>query len=124
MVQIRQQKGMTAVGWLVVLALVAFFALLAIKLLPIYLNGYKVVQSVKSLKSDNNAFGKPPLELKKMILKRIDINGIYNFDPQDISIRRVNNNHVVEVDYEVKESMFGNLSVVVQFDAKVEVPAQ
>ena len=34
---LKRQKGMTAIGWILVLMLIAFFALLIMKIGPIYL---------------------------------------------------------------------------------------
>lgn len=117
------QKGMTAIGWLLVLAIAAIFALVVIKLIPVYLDGYKIASSMDSLATDSSAHGKSPGELKKMLLKRLDINMIYDIKAEDISITRDQGGYSVEIDYEPRIPMIGNLYVVVVFDKTVVVPA-
>jgi cell division protein FtsL len=117
------QKGMTAIGWLLVLAIAAVFALVVIKLIPVYLDGYKIASSMDSLAADASAQGKGPGELKKMLLKRLDINMIYDIKAEDISVTRDQGGYSVEIDYEPRIPMFGNLYVVVVFDKSVVVPA-
>lgn len=119
---LRYQRGMTLGGWIVVLALIAFFALLALKIIPIYLDGYKVVSSVQSLKNDSNARGKTARELREMLMKRLDINMITDLPRDRIDISKVKNGYEVEVEYDVKETIIGNLSVFVEFHERVVVP--
>jgi Tfp pilus assembly protein PilE len=47
---LNRQKGMTAIGWLIVLALIGFFVLLTLKMLPSYLEYYKIVSTLDSLR--------------------------------------------------------------------------
>lgn len=119
---LRYQRGMTLGGWIVVLALIAFFALLALKIVPIYLDGYKVISSVQSLKNDSNARGKSARELREMLMKRLDINMVTDLPRDQIYISKVKRGYEVEVDYEVTEKIVGNLNVNVVFNEKVVVP--
>lgn len=119
----EKQKGMTAIGWLLVIAVVAIFALVLLKLLPVYFDGYKIAASMQSLVEDSSAHGKSPAELKRMLLKRLDINMIYDIKAEDIAISRSANGYSVEIDYEPRVPFMGNLYFVVVFDQVVEVPS-
>ena len=46
------QRGMTAIGWLIVLAMIGFFVLLALRMVPAYLDYYKVVSTLEGLESE------------------------------------------------------------------------
>ena len=43
---------MTAIGWLIVLALVAYFVMLALRLGPVYMEYFAVSDSIESLKDE------------------------------------------------------------------------
>ena len=116
------QKGMTAIGWMLILAMVAVFALVGIKLIPVYLDGYKIVSSMEALATDSSMHGKGPGELKRSLLRRLDINMIYDIKAEDISIARDQNGYSIEIDYEPRVPLFGNLYFVVVFDKTVVVP--
>ena len=118
----KKQRGMTAIGWLLVLVLVLVFAIIFIKLVPVYLDGYKVYSSLASLEEDRSAHGKPPQELRKLFLKRLDINMVTDVRPEDITFSRDRNGTRVEVDYEARRQLFGNMYVVVAFNKAVVIP--
>ena len=40
---LHKQRGMTAIGWMLVLGLIAFFTLVTLRLLPMYMEYTKVV---------------------------------------------------------------------------------
>ncbi len=117
-----QQKGMTAIGWLFVLVLIVFFSLITIKIVPIYLNGYKITSALSSLKADQMARGKQPHELRTLLLRRLDIDSLTDIKAQDIIITRQKDAYLVQVDYQIKQQLFGNMYVVVIFDESAEVP--
>lgn len=119
---LRSQRGMTFWGWIVVLALIGFFTLLGLKIIPIYLSGYTVISSVQSLKNDSSARGKSARELRDMLMKRLDINSVYDLPRDQIYISKVKNGYQVEVEYDRKEKIAGNLSVIVEFNESVVVP--
>ena len=51
---LKRQNGMTAIGWMFVLLLIGFFALLALKMVPVYMEYFKVAQSLESLVKDQS----------------------------------------------------------------------
>jgi len=118
---IKKQKGMTMIGWLLVVMLVAVVALVAIKLIPVYLDGYKVYQSLESLKEDSSASGKSAGDLRKMVMKRLDINMVNDVKAENLTFTRKGNSTIVEVEYEARRQLFGNLYAVVVFNKTVEV---
>ena len=120
---IRKQKGMTAIGWVMVFFLIAITTLVVLKLLPIYLDGFSVQKSLESLKSEHNIGKKSPSEIKNKILKRLDINMVNDVTKDDIFITKSTGAMLIEVDYEVREKFVGNLDVVVSFNYSVEVPS-
>ena len=64
---LHQQKGVTAIGWLIILALIGFFVMLTLKMLPSYLEYFKVVSTLESLEKEPGFSS--PAEIKKMAEK-------------------------------------------------------
>ncbi|MGD8526306.1 MAG: DUF4845 domain-containing protein [Thioalkalispiraceae bacterium] len=124
MKQVGKQKGMTAIGWVFVFALIAIVTLVTLKLLPIYLDGFSVKSSLASLENEHNIGKMSPLKIKSMLLKRLDINMVTDVTKDDIYIDRSNGAMTIEVDYEVREKLIGNLDVVVMFNTSIEVPSK
>jgi len=120
----KKQQGMTLIGWMLVFMLAAVIALVALKLIPVYLDGYKVYQSMASLAEDDSAKGKNPTELRKLLLRRLDINMVTDVTSDNITFSNQGGKIAVEVDYEVRRQMFGNLYAVVVFNKTVEISSR
>jgi len=119
----RTQKGMTAIGWLLVIFIGAIFALVALKLIPVYIDLFKISDSMNSLVADTSAHNKSARELRTLLLKRLDINMIYDIKADDIGISRSTDGYSVEIDYEPQIHLAGNLYFIVKYDKIVEVPS-
>ncbi len=120
----RKQAGMTAIGWMGVIALIMMFVLLFLKLLPIYMDGYKVGSVLSDLKDEPGVASMTPVMISKMIMKRLDINMVDNVTRDDIYIDKLKNSMNVEIDYEVRENLVGNVDIVVHFQKAISIPTQ
>lgn len=124
MIMKRKQAGMTAIGWIGVIALILIFVLILLKLLPIYMDGYKVGSVLSDLKDEPGVASMTPVMISKTIMKRLDINMVDNVTREDIYIDKLKNSMNVEIDYEVRENLTGNIDVVVHFQKAISIPTQ
>ncbi len=116
----KRQSGMTLIGLIFVLGLIAFFALLTLKILPIYLEHFKVISSLESLKKTSDLAQQSPHEIRSRLIKRLDINMVESVRPEHIRVIKQGGIARVEVAYAVEKPIVGNLSVVVYFNDKIE----
>ncbi|MGD8783014.1 MAG: DUF4845 domain-containing protein [Thioalkalispiraceae bacterium] len=119
MYNMKKQQGMTAIGWLLVLLLVLVFAIVGIKLIPLYLDSFKVTSSLHSLANDSKAKGKSGREIRTLLMKRLDVNMVNDVTAQDVSISRSREGTIVEVNYEARRQLFGNLHMVLVYQESV-----
>ncbi len=124
MIARQKQAGMTAIGWIGVIALILMFVLMVLKLLPIYMDGYKVGSVLSDLKDEPGVANMTPVMISNMIMKRLDINMVDNVTREDIYIDKLKNSMNVEIDYEVREGLLGNIDVVVHFQKAISIPTQ
>lgn len=118
-----KQKGMTAIGWLLVILVAGIIAFALLKLIPVYFDGWKIGKTMDNVASDTASIGKNPRELQRDLLKRLDINMIYSIKADDIGITRSDGGgYSIEIDYEPRIHFFGNLYFVAVFDKTVTVP--
>ncbi|MFA7095057.1 MAG: DUF4845 domain-containing protein [Gammaproteobacteria bacterium] len=116
-----KQRGMSAVGWLLVLGLIGFFSLIGLRLAPMYLEYFNVVSSMESLKSESEIKSKAPAEIMQMLMKRFDVNDVRNVKPNHVRVTNEGGKLKVIVKYEVRTPLMGNLSAVATFDKNVEL---
>ena len=109
------QRGLTFISILVILFVIGFFALLVLKIGPIYLNNFKVVDTVQSLKQETDLMYYSKSKIKDLVLKRMDVNMVDHVREEDIKIVKSPTYVSVTIDYEVIEHMFANLDVLATF---------
>lgn len=116
----RNQKGLTLISILVILFVIGFFALLILKIAPIYLNHFKVVDAMKSLKKETNIETYSKAKILDTVQKRLDVNMVDHIRSEDIAVVKTPTYVSVTIDYEVIKNIFGNLDVLVYFTEKFE----
>lgn len=120
MSKLSRQSGMTLIGFLLMFMLIGFFTLLTLKLVPIYLEHYKIVSSLEALKSDPDLATRPKEEILKTLEKRWDINMVNRVTTQDVKITKQGGRLTVQIAYEAVEHIMGNVDVLVTFDDSIE----
>jgi len=118
----HSQRGITFIGWLVLLVPIAIVGYAGIRLAPIYLNYMRVSKALSQSVSEakgGDAFNVQALRVS--LEKRFDIEGITHPTVKDIDIHRQNDHWVAIADYEDLAPAFGNVSLLVQFHKEVEV---
>lgn len=118
------QRGMTAIGWLIVLGLVAFFALLVLRLTPVYLEHYKVTSALQSLHEEPFITRKTNPEIMTLLMRRLDIDDVDRVKRDNIKIENQRGKLTIRVIYEVRIPMVANIDAVVSFDDSEEFVAQ
>lgn len=118
---LKTQRGMTAIGWIIVLGLIAFFVLLALRLTPGYLEYATVTASLESLQNEPGITDKTPQEIRSLLSKRFDVNDVKSITSKDVKIENQGGRLRVWVDYEVRVPVLGNVDAVSKFKKEIEV---
>ena len=117
----HSQRGITFIGWLVLLVPVAILVYAGIRLTPIYLNYMRVSKSLAELVSENKGETSSADGLRNSLGKHFDIEGIEKPSVKDIDIHREAGHWVAISDYEDVAPMFGNISLLVAFHKQVDI---
>lgn len=117
----RKQGGMTLIGFVIVLAVVGFFAYLAMKLVPMYSEYYSVTQALKGLKAEPGIGNRDPGKIQDLFFRRLYISYAENVKPSNVRIERISGGWNMSVDYEVRKPLIYNLDVVGKFSASEEL---
>jgi hypothetical protein len=112
---------MTAIGWLIVLALIGFFVLLALRMVPAYMEYYKVVSTLESLEEETGWTDVSPQAIRRLLERRFDISYVQSITPRQVSIKPLGAYYNVSAKYSAREHLVGNVSVVMEFHKQVKV---
>jgi hypothetical protein len=118
------QRGVTFLGWLILLIPVAIVVYSGIRLTPIYLNYMRVSKSLDRLVQQQQDDGSSTTasSLRAALNRSWDIETIEYPDTKDIDIHRDGNHWVAIADYQDMAPLFGDLSLQVQFHKEVDLP--
>lgn len=119
------QKGMSLLGWMVVLALVAFFASTGFKMFPHYMDYMAIEGMITKVESEPTLGVTTVRDFYEHVQKGMTVNGIRDLDPEDImQIKQENGEFVVHLQYEKREHLIENLDLVASFDKEFRIRAQ
>ena len=123
----KKQKGMTLLGMLFIAAMVICVCLLAIQIIPVYLQFYEVQSSITALKSlPPSDFSDDPAVngeiLKTKLSNQLFINGIENLTRDQIILRQDEENQFnISLKYQVVRPLVWNISLLYNFTASEEI---
>ncbi|OQK18476.1 hypothetical protein AU255_11865 [Methyloprofundus sedimenti] len=117
----KKQQGITLISLILILGLIAFLTLLVLKISPIYMNHSKVVHALETLKHRTDIEKKSKQEVWTSLSKQFNMNYVYDVKKNNVKITSRGGYLKVQIVYHVKELIFGNLSVWVDFDDSIEV---
>jgi len=120
----QKQQGMTLIGWVIVLAIIAFFATIVMRLLPVYQEYYSVLQIMDGMEIElkNNKLTKKQVMI--LFEKRFDTGYVFSVKKDNIEISRGKNNvHVskVVIDYEVRKPFMAQVDLIAHFKTEIDV---
>lgn len=118
----RRQRGVTLLGWVIILSLVIGGALFAMNIVPVYLTHFSVKAAMLHTAKQSGVSSEPPKRIIDMVMKQLDINSVYGFDQKNLTVTPKTDHLELAATYDVIKPMVGNLSALVSFDEKVKIP--
>jgi len=110
-----QQRGMSMISWAVVLLVVVVLGTAALRMVPAYMEHNTVSSSIKSLMQDSKTALMSPREVRDALSKRFTINQVDVISVNDLVITKEGGILKISTDYEVREPLFYNVSIVMTF---------
>lgn len=114
------QRGITLMGFLIVLAVAGFFAFLLMRLFPVYSEYYSVVSAMKSLQNEPGVSQMSPEQIRQSLDRRFNISYVENVKREHIKITR-ERGYNLTITYEVRRPMIYNIDFVAMFDYSVDL---
>ncbi|MEN1940931.1 DUF4845 domain-containing protein [Luteimonas sp. MJ246] len=113
----NSQRGITLLGFIIVLAVVGLFAYVGMKLFPMYSEYYSVRSAMKGLANEPGIATTEPRKIQDLFFRRLYISYSENVKPEHVKLKRVGAGWQMDVKYEVRKELIGNLDVVGKFES-------
>jgi hypothetical protein len=107
---------MTLIGFIIILIVVGFFAFAAMKLVPVYVEYFGVVKSMKAVANDINAPTMELVEIRKKLDVNFDLQYVSDLPPDAIKLERQNGRRALRIVYDRQIPFLYNVSLLAHFD--------
>jgi len=118
---LTRQRGMSMISWIIVIAFLLFQGIMAMKIIPVYINDASVSSIMKELPNDSSLSHASISKIRDTVEKRLKINNIYDIDRNDIVIKPGQGGYDVTLDYESRGTLFGNLDYIISFKHEASI---
>ena len=119
--KIQKQSGMSLIGFVLVLGMVIFISYLGMRIVPMYMEYYSVVNAMDGLAAERGSANLTPYDVRVKILNRLYVSYSENVKESHIKLSRTIGGMNLRIAYEVRTPVIGNLDVVAKFDRSVKL---
>jgi hypothetical protein len=116
-----RQRGVTAIGWLILLTPFAILIYVGMRLTPVMMNYMSVARSMNELTSEFAGGGATPDTIRFSLQKHFDVESVDYPAVKDINITRAGRGWTVEAAYYDNAPLFARVALQIQFDKTVTV---
>ncbi len=124
----KQQQGMTFLGWCIVLAIIGFFVLITLRLFPLYNEKFIVISAMESVAARPGIDKKSDKDILKEFLRTVQVGGAQRFDDKSIKdLAQVEKSaekagaKLLTVAFEARNVFFQDIEFVLNFQKSVEL---
>lgn len=114
-----RQRGMTLLGMLLLVIVIAFVALIAMKVVPMYVQYFSIKSTIESIRKEPQLAQMSTQDIQKGIAKRFDIGYVNNVRAEDLKIKNEQGGRSIELVYNDERELFYGLYVVLKVNEKI-----
>jgi len=112
----KRQRGVTFVGMIFIAGLIIMGAIIALKLVPAYIEYFTIKRVIGDIASGSEVRGGTLRDATTAFQRRAQIDDIRAVTAQDIDVVREGDSVVLSASYQTKVKLFGNLSACIDFE--------
>ena len=114
-----RQRGGSLIGVVLIIGVVIFIGGFLLKLIPAYMQHSTVSSIMQGMAEEDGLSQQSPGQLRRLLDRRLGVNGIYEFDMNQFQFRKVSEGMEISVQYEVRNNLVANVDLLVTFEEQV-----
>lgn len=118
-VSLKRQQG-SALTMLIVALFFAGLLTFVLKVGPAYLDDFTIQEALENLENIEGLSKMGPAQVRETINKQLRVNSVRGFDPKNITVEKDGGLVLINVDYEVRNNLFGSVDTIVHFQHEYE----
>lgn len=119
----ERQRGMTLIGMLLLLILIGFVAVIAMKVVPVYVQYYSIKSTIESVRKESVS-SMTTVDIQKTIQNRFDTGYVENVKAKDLKIRNVPAGKALDLVYQDERELFEGMGLFVVLKVNEVIPLQ
>ena len=118
-----RQRGLTLFGFLFTAVILIMLAMLAVKLVPAYIEFFSIKKILNSMGQESDIKSKSNADLRSDFMRRASADYVDGKRAEDLLIERKSGMPILSVDYEFRTPLVANVSLVIEFKASSDPSA-
>ena len=119
----NRQRGVGFLGLLFIFVIGGFAVLVGLKLVPVYLESFKIDTALNGVIESPNVSEQSKREIIMSVLRRLDIDEVRRIHEQNytdyLSVEKNDGRVTITIVYDDERELFGNISLVAKFHKEV-----
>ena len=115
------QRGVTLLGFMIILIVAGFFAYLGMRLIPVYIEDYSVKKCMQELSEEPGIAQKSPEQVRDALFRKFYISYVTTAKAKDLKVTREGNVYNAQMKYEARGPLFYNIEYIASFDHSVKL---
>ncbi len=111
----RNQRGLSAIGFLVLLFVGGFMLTAAFKVAPLFMDNYFVNGSLQAL-ANEDVHKMSERDIRRKVSAALTLNNVRDINISALKVDRKKTHTLVSLNYEKRVNFMGNVDVVVVFE--------
>ncbi len=112
----QRQSGMSIPGLLIIMIMVGFFLMCAIRMAPPYFEYLSVKDIISRIAGEHDSEKQGISQIRRQIANIFNSNQIYELDPREVEVYRKKGKTYIDANYEVRIPIMGRIDAVLNFD--------
>lgn len=117
---IKRQQGITTLGIMIGAVFIIAVMLLAIKVVPLYMNDYAIGKAVASLAEEENLYRKTKSEIRSIVRRKLTADYVDDLEDDAFQVEKRKGTIVIDINYEARVSVVSNIDLVAKFSHHLE----
>ena len=113
--QQRQQRGLTLIGFVLLIALIGAAGIVAFRTIPIYSEYFTIKRILREINVENP--DTTPLQIRSQFDLKSSADYVYDIKSRDLDIGKENGRIIVSVRYQKTVPLLYNVSLLFEFQA-------
>jgi len=116
----KQQRGLSLIGLIIISAVLVFVAVIGFKLLPAYIEYLSVSRAVTDLARGMEVRGGSVRDVMNAFDRRATIDSITSIQGSDLEVTKQGDGFAIVASYSVRIPLLGNVNACIDFEASAQ----